>query len=129
LHSTAEWSILGWLCGARASQSMAGEIDPVRVVDDAIEDERHATGVRNDLRSHRPENLEPSEPAVVLTATATTAAPAGSQGRAAHCPAGFQCCKLAEAQGDIVIRRPPGGAGRGAGGAPCEPLRARRYAK
>src|SRR5438552_10865928 len=31
-------SILGWLVGARASQAVAGEINPVRVVDDAIED-------------------------------------------------------------------------------------------
>src|SRR6476660_5514626 len=31
-------SILGWLDGARASQAMAGEIDPVCVMDDAIED-------------------------------------------------------------------------------------------
>ena len=28
----------GWLDGARASQAMAGEIDPVCVMDDAIED-------------------------------------------------------------------------------------------
>ena len=34
----ARRSILGWLVGARASQAVAGEINPVRVVDDAIED-------------------------------------------------------------------------------------------
>jgi hypothetical protein len=32
------WSILGCFADARASQAVAGEIDPVRVVDDAIED-------------------------------------------------------------------------------------------
>jgi hypothetical protein len=31
-------SILDWLSGARASQAVAGEIDPVRVVNETIED-------------------------------------------------------------------------------------------
>ena len=44
LHSVVQRSILGWLAGAGASQAVAGEIDPVRVVDDAIED-----GVDRDL--------------------------------------------------------------------------------
>jgi len=35
-HSVVGRSILGCFVGTRASQAMAGEIDPVRVVDDAI---------------------------------------------------------------------------------------------
>jgi hypothetical protein len=42
-------SILGCFVGTRASQAVAGEIDPVRVVDDAIEDGVRVGGVANQL--------------------------------------------------------------------------------
>ena len=38
MHSVARRSILGCLVGARASQAVAAEINPVCVADDAIED-------------------------------------------------------------------------------------------
>ena len=47
--STTLPQILGWLVGARASQAVAGEIDPVRVVDDAIEDGVGVGGIADQL--------------------------------------------------------------------------------
>ncbi len=47
--STTLPQILGWLVGARASQAVAGEIDQVRVVDDAIEDGVGVGGIADQL--------------------------------------------------------------------------------
>jgi hypothetical protein len=49
LHSVGQRSILGWLAGAGASQAVAGEIDPVGIVDDTIEDGVGVGGIADQL--------------------------------------------------------------------------------
>ena len=73
--------------------------------------ERHAAGMGNDLRSHRPEDLQPGEPAVVLTAAAAIAPPQSSQIQFGHNRRGGFCLAGAEfdhpRQVEQVSRKPP----------------------
>jgi len=49
LHPVRGRSILGGPDGARASQAVAGEIDPVSIVDEAIEDGIGVSGIADQL--------------------------------------------------------------------------------